>query len=555
MNLGRVKRRAAYYVIFIAILILISSVVYDVAMKTFEPGPYPPGETEISLLHSMQVVVETFTATGYGSDSPWRSTELNILIMLLDLTGVALFFVALPAILLPLFQEALASTVPTQLERDLQNHIIVCSDNPRMEALIHELESAQLEYVLIEPNRERVAELNETGHTVIHGDPESGTTLQRANITTARALVTDFSDQVDASVVLAADAESDELIIVSVVEDPDIVPYHRLAGADHVLTPRRALGESLAAKITTLVQADVGDTIEIGDDFELAELLIRPESELRGRTLGDSNLREQYGVNVIGAWVRGEFETPPPVDLPLERGTILLVTGQHDALNRLKSALGSPVRNIQPGETIIAGYGTVGQIVATALSDANIPYTVVDKRDTAGIDVVGDATDPAVLREAGIESATAVVLALPDDTVTEFATLVIQDIAPGVEILARAQETDAVQKTYRAGADYVLSLATVTGRSIVSQIQEETVLALDTNVHLFRHSPGRIAGQTLRETAVRDQTGCTIVAIEREDRVLTELDPSVQILATDDLILAGTATGKNRFIERYASAQ
>ncbi len=259
-------------------------------------------------------------------------------------------------------------------------------------------------------------------------------------------------------------------------------------------------------------------------------------------------------MNVIGAWVRGEFETPPPIDLPLERGTILLVTGQHDALNRLNSALGSPVRSVQPGETIIAGYGTVGQIVARALADANIPYRIVDKRDAPEVDVVGDATDPAVLRDAGIESATAVVLALPDDTITEFATLVVQDIAPNVEILARAQETGAVQKTYRAGADYVLSLATVTGRSILSQIrQDEAVLALDTNVQLFRHSPGRIAGQTLRETAVRDRTGCTIVAIEREERVLTDLDPAVKILPDDDLILAGTDTGKQRFIEQYAT--
>ena len=53
-----VKERAAYYMLFIAVLILVASVSYDAAMKTLEPRPYPPEDVEVSLFHSLQVVVE-----------------------------------------------------------------------------------------------------------------------------------------------------------------------------------------------------------------------------------------------------------------------------------------------------------------------------------------------------------------------------------------------------------------------------------------------------------------------------------------------------------------
>ena len=113
------------------VCILVAAVAYDVGMQTFEPGPYPPPGTEISLLHSTQVVVETFTATGYGSDSPWASPEMNVLVMLLDITGVGLFFLALPAVLLPLFQDALSPSAPTELDAQIDGHVVVCSDTSR----------------------------------------------------------------------------------------------------------------------------------------------------------------------------------------------------------------------------------------------------------------------------------------------------------------------------------------------------------------------------------------------------------------------------------------
>ncbi|MEF8808963.1 potassium channel family protein, partial [Natronomonas sp.] len=512
----------------------------------------PPEGTTISLLHSMQVVVETFTATGYGSDSPWQSPQMNVLVMLLDITGVGLFFLALPAVLLPLFKEALSPSLPTTVGEDLSDHVVVCADTTRAEAAIDELAANDVEYVLVVADRDRAADLSEDGYEIIHGDPEDIETLANANLPEARALVADVSDRVDASIVLTAKELVDDVEIISIVEDPDVASYHRLAGADHVLMPRQLLGRSLAEKITTGVSTDLGEDVHLGEDIEIAEIPVRQGSDLVGRSIVDSDLRERYGVNVIGTWVRGEFETPPPVEKPLERGTILLVVGSQAGLERLKEAAFSTIRRFRRGKTVLVGYGEVGQTVAEGLSEAEIPHTIVDRRDLDVVDVIGDATDPETLERAGIDRARSVVFALPDDTTTEFATLVVRDLDSSVEVIARAEKTRAVAKTYRAGADYVLSLATVSGRSIATRlIKGEEILSLGTNVEVVRTTAPELTGETLRETRVRERTGCTVVGIERDGEMVTDIDPDTEFRADDAVVIAGTDEGTNRFAELF----
>jgi len=550
--MASIRRRAGYYLLSIAILIAVSSVVYDVGMRVFEPDPYPPEGVDVSLFHSTQVVVETFTATGYGSDAPWKSPEMNVLIMLLDLTGVGLFFLALPAILLPLFQEALSSSAPTAVDRSLSDHVVICTYSSRTAVLIEELDPRDVPYLLVEPDEERAVALDEEGYAVIHGDPESVSDLERTDLTAARALVADVTDQVEASIVLAAREIDESVRIISVIEEPEHVAYHQLAGADEVLTPRQLLGNRLAAKLTAGVSSELGTALSLGEDIDIMEVPIRRDSRLDGLTLAESRIRERFGVNVIGIWSRGELTTAPHPEQPLASGTILIVTGSTAQLDRLDREVRLPVRRFRRNEAVVVGYGEVGKTVTSALDDADLPYTVIDQVDEEGVDVVGDATETDTLVQAGVPDARAVVLAVPDETATEFATLVVRDVNETAEIIARADKSDAIAKTYRAGADYVLSLATVSGRSVASAVlEDEGLLSLGTTVAVIETGVGSLAGQRIVDADIRERTGCTVVAVERDDDLMTEFDPDFQFNKDDTLVVAGTDEGTNRFVKQF----
>ncbi|MEF8882793.1 MAG: NAD-binding protein [Halapricum sp.] len=538
-------RRTLYSLITLAAIIAVYTVLYHYGMAVYEGRPK-------SFLHSLQVVIETFTTTGFGSDSPWETNVVNLLVIAMDLTGVFLVFLALPVLIFPLFEEVFSTTVPTSVSDSLEDHVVICSDMPRAEILIDELDSWDVDYVLVEPDRDTVTDRYESGYEVIHGDPTSISGLESANLADARAIVADLTDDVDTSIVLTAQEVSERVQIVSVVEDPDRLPYHELAGADSVLSPRPLLGESLASKVTTNLQTELQDVVAIGDDLQVAELLIRNDSPLEGTTLAESNIREETGVNVIGAWFEGSFESPPSPNTVLERGSVLLVTGRPEQLGALRDLTLSEVRQFEGGDVLLAGYGQVGQRIGELLTERGVPHTVLDTVDRDGVDVVGDAIDPSTLEAAGIGDARTVLLAIPDDTASEFATLVVRDLSPETEVIARVEETESVPKMYRAGADYVLALETITGRMIASTVLPgEEVISLDTRVDVVRTTASGVAGQTLAEADIRSRTGCTVVGIERDGDVATEFGPEFRFRDDDELIIVGTDDGTNRFMEVF----
>ena len=540
------QRRTAYYSLLLVGSMLLFALLYQNGMRIYEGEPK-------TFLHALQIVVETFTTTGFGSDSPWVSPEMQVFVILMDLFGTLLIFMAFPVIAFPLLEDILSTTVPTSVADDTEDHVVICSYTTRAEALVDELDSWGVDHIIIESDRERATELYENDHRVIHADPTSITGLEGAALGSARALVADVSDRVDAAIVLTAKEVAEDVQVISVIEEPDRQSYHRLAGADHVLSPRPLLGGSLASKVTTSVTADLGDAIEIGDDLEAAELPIQRGSRLVGTTLAESGIREQSGVNVIGAWFRGEFETPPSPNATLTDGTVLLVTGREDQLEELKRLTLSEVRLFTPGKTIVIGHGEVGSRITAALDEAGLAYTVVDRTEMDGVDVVGDATEPETLQAAGIENARSVILAMPDDTTTEFVTLVVRDISPETEIIARVQEIESVQKMYRAGADYVLSLATVSGRMIASTIlEDEDVLSLDQQVEVVRTVAPKLVGQTIGDADVRSKTGCTVVGVERNGTVITDVGPEFGVEVDDALIIAGTDEGIRQFTEQMS---
>ena len=527
------QRRTAEYMVGLFAVILVYAVVYDYGMTAFDGRPR-------TFLEALQVVVETFTTTGFGSDAQWQSWQMQALIIVMDLTGVFLIFLALPTLVFPLFEEALSTAAPTSVEA--ADHVVIAGYTARGRALIRELDARDIPYVVVEPDRDRAADIYESGTRVVHADPEAVDTYEEGvALAEARALVADVDDETNASIALTATQVCDTEVI-TFVEEPSMREYHRLAGAGAVFSPRQLVGESLATKVTSGVSSDLDDAIEIGDGFDVVELPVQSGSDLAGVQVAESGIRERTGANIVGAWFRGEFVSPPSPDALIDEQTILLVAGHEEQLEQLKRLTRSEQRSRSHGHVVVAGLGVVGTTVAEAIESSGLalPQVTVDTDPERGADVTGDVTDVTVLREAGIEAAGTVILSLPDDTLTVFATLVIRELNDEVEIVARAESQESVRKLYRAGADYVLSLGTVSGRMLASTVLDEEVITFDQQVELIRTPPGDLAGRTLGEADVRARTGCTVVAVQRDGTLVSDLGPDFRLAPDDDLVVAGT---------------
>jgi K+/H+ antiporter YhaU regulatory subunit KhtT len=117
-------------------------------------------------------------------------------------------------------------------------------------------------------------------------------------------------------------------------------------------------------------------------------------------------------------------------------------------------------------------------------------------------------------------------------------------------VIARANDVENTKQLYRAGAEYVLALSTVTGRLLSSiLIEDEEILTPETQFEIIRTADHTFDGRTLAETAIRERTGATVVAAERDGELLTNLGPEFTIERDDVLIVAGSDEAVNDFIQ------
>ena len=524
--------------------LLTYALVYQWGMEVYE-------DQSVMYIQALQVVIEAITTAGFGSHAPWSSPQMNAMVLFMNLTGVLFVFLAIPLFAVPVLRDAFEHRPPETFSGS--GHVVLAPHTPRIEALIDELEAQGREYVLLEPRRERAKALHADGYPVVHGDPESVSDLERVDLRAASALVVDGRDEVDTSVILSARELSDEVQTVAVIEDEALEPYHRMAGTDHVLSPRQLLGKGLAGEIPFLLRMAEDTTIGIGEDLEVAELDIEPGSPLCDQTIGELRLRERFGIDVIGAWFDGAFESPVGPGTTVSCRARLLVSGAPERIQALRREDSSTLQLRKRQRVIVVGYGQSGQAAVDVLADTEARVTIIDAKDRPEVDVVGDARDPGAYKEADAGTADAIIIDLDDDTTTLFATLIARDANPDAHIVARANEEENERKIYRAGADYVQSLASISGRMMAATVLDrEEVLSFRTKIDVVRLPAGRLVGRTLAGEDVRAHTGCTVVATVRDGDVITSLDPETFVVEEgDELVVVGTDEGVQVFEERF----
>lgn len=541
IELSRRNRLIIYYLFGITGIVILYTGLYNYGMAVLE------GRQQ-SIFRSLQTVVETMTTTGYGADAPWDTWVMNLFVIFIQISGIGLGFFTLRVIIIPLFTGA-----EVDLDSRLSpkhDHVIICEYDRDSAVLLEELRELDIDYVLISSSEENAKELSDQGYAAIHGSPQDQKAFQRASIDTARTVLTDTGDAT-VNTILTARSLRPDVKIIALTDESERRDVLLNTGADSVLSPYEVLGHRLGEKAASSFHSELTDTIDLGSDLEVMEIPVQQESELVGVRVRDSHIRERTGAHIIGAWIDGELQLPPAPDSVIQQNTVLLVTGEHAALEEL-SEVTRPARSLRQYERIIiAGVGEVGRAARSVIERAGIDTVTIDVEDETGVDIVGDASSQAVLQEAGIEDAGAIIVSLPDDSKALLTIVQARSLDEDIEILARMSDTEATKKALSAGADYVLSVPRVSARMVAKELRGEDVLAPASQIRFVRVSAGPFAGSTLAESGIYEQTGCRVIAIEDRSGLSGTVDPHRGLSGDERLILVGTDKAVQTFLNRF----
>jgi Trk K+ transport system NAD-binding subunit len=548
MNRSRRSRRRLALLLgaFLAV-VLTTTFLYMVGMARLEGKPR-------TFWDSLEWSAESLTTTGYGRDSQWGHPLMVLFVVVVQFAGVFLVFLLVPIYLIPFLEERFETRLPQEVERDLSGHAVIYRFGPAVESLLGELSGARVPALVLESDEtvaRRLLERSDRNLRIIHRGLDDGA-LQAARLDTARALIANGSDDENAAFILSARQLGFSGPILAVVEEP----YHRrpieLAGATSTFTPRHMLGAALAARASHRISPRVAGVQNLGRNLEVAEMQVRSQSPLAGKTLQEVEIGPRTGATVVGQWHGGELRVLAGPGTRLEPGALLVVVGSRESIDRLSELTEGSVATRRHGHFVIGGGGEVGRKVKELLTVVGESVRLIDRNAGPEVDQVGDVLDLHVLQAADVRNAQAVILALDTDSATLFASVILKDLAPDVPVIARVNHSDNVERIHRAGAYFALSISQVSGQMLAKKLLGQEAVSVDRQLKILRVPAGRLAGHHPAGLRIRERSGCSVVAVERGEDVLVDLGADFRFAPDDTLYVCGSTEAVRRFSEIFA---
>ncbi len=232
------------------------------------------------------------------------------------------------------------------------------------------------------------------------------------------------------------------------------------------------------------------------------------------------------------------------------------------------------------GHVVVVGYGRVGKHIVTVLERLQVPYLIVEQDASKASDfrksglptLLGDAANSEILTHAELDQASALVVTVPDETVTELVVITARALAPNLPIIVRAATTTGLQRLAHHGARYVIHPEMEGGLEIVrhmllllgypvGQVQQyidavrrdayETSVNTTEELHfldqlvaavrgmeiVWRAIPGgsQLIGRTLAQANLRANVGASVIAVVRNQQMNANPESNT-VLAEGDIV-------------------
>ena len=494
---------------------------------------------------------------GFG-DITFASDLGKVFSMVVLISGIIFLLVMLPFTFIQFFyapwlEAQSRARAPRELPENTSGHVILTNFDPITINLVKKLNQYNYEYAIIATDLQRALELYDLGYKVVVGELGDPETYKRLRVQNAALVVANNNDMMNTNIAFTVREISKQVPIVTNADADDSIDILQLAGSTHVFQFMKMLGKSLARR--TLGMSMGANVIGRFEQLLIAEAPAM-RTPLEGKTLIESNLREKIGITVVGMWERGRFEIPHP-QTRINSSTVLLLAGSAEQLNKYDEIFCVyRIYHTANAPVLILGGGRVGRAAAEALEERQVAYQVVEKNlkltETNKKYIHGDAADINTLYKAGIREAPSVIITTHDDAMNIYLTIYCRRLQPDIQIISRANLDRNISKLHSAGADLVMSYASMGANTIINLLKPDEVLMFQEGLNIFRapvHSS--LVGKSLAENQIRKQTGCSVIAISTQGKLNINPDPSIPLMENDEMILIGTADAEKRFIENY----
>ena len=540
------------FLLALAVIVIVYSILFHFIM-VFE-------DREFSWITGFYWTLTVMSTLGFG-DITFASDLGKVFTLAVLISGIVFLLVMLPFTFIQFFyapwlEAQSRARAPHELPENTSNHVILTNFDPITINLVEKLKQYNYEYAIIATDLQRALELYDLNYKIVVGDPGDPETYKRLRIQNAALVVANNDDMMNTNIAFTVREISEKVPIITNADADDSIDILQLAGSTHVFQFMKILGKSLARR--TLGVSMGANIIGRFDQLLIAEAPAM-RTPLEGKTLIESNLREKTGLTVVGIWERGGFEIPQP-QTRINSSTVLLLAGSAEQLKkydeifcvyRMYHTANAPV--------LILGGGRVGRAAAEVLEERQIAYKVVEKNpkllknnENNENYVHGNAADINTLCKAGIREAPSVIVTTHNDAMNIYLTIYCRRLQPDIQIISRANLDRNISKLHKAGADLVMSYASMGANTIINLLKPDEVLMFEEGLNIFRaavHST--LVGKSLAENQIREQTGCSVIAINTRGELKINPDPSIPLGENDEMILIGTADAEKRFFESY----
>ena len=540
-------RSLCEFTLFLIMLVVIFSYLFHVIMA--HEG------RDFSIITGFYWTLTVMSTLGFG-DITFHSDLGRFFSIVVLLSGIILLLVMLPFTFIQFFyapwlEAQNKSRIPRQLPPEVTDHVIITCYDPIAIALVKRLQQYGHQYVLLTPDVQQALDLVDQGYKVLVGELDDSNTYIRAHVEQAALVVALNDDMKNTSIVYTVREIAPSVPIVANADMEDSVDILYLAGCSHVFQFMNMLGQSLARR--TLSARSHPNIIGRFENLIIAEAPAM-RTHLLGRSIREIGLRQATGVTIAGLWNRGNFTLPHP-DTTIDPSTVLVLAGSEEQLARYSSYVGVAEAAVLAPALILGG-GRVGKAAATALREHEVAHRIVEKNprlsDEGENYIVGSAADRQTLIRAGIDTAPSVFITTHNDDVNIYLTIYCRRLRPDIQIISRATLDRNINILHAAGADLVMSHASMAANTIINILTPDKVLMLTEGLNIFRCKvPTSLIDKTLLDSGIRETTGCSVIAVLRAGNLRINPEPAEKFIADDEILMIGTAQSEKSFAEHF----